>query len=93
MMTSQIFMFLESSKTQNCKYLEDEAFFLCQIQKFDWLYCKDYNMARNIFLAEATFNVNFKYIFKTLNSLLTFLLYLRMFCLTQENNDANIKNR
>ena len=48
--------FVDSTKTQKSRYLEDEPSFSLQIQKG---YFKVYFMEKNIFVAEVTFNVYF----------------------------------
>ena len=55
MMTSQILQFMDFTKTQKSKYLQNEIFIL-QIKKSHYLHIKDYVMAKNTFVAEVTFN-------------------------------------
>ena len=59
LLTSQILKFADSFKTQKCKYLENETYFL-QIKKNHSLYIKCCNMSKNKFLAEVIFMRNLR---------------------------------
>ena len=56
MMMPQILQFLDITKTQKSKYLENETSFFLQIKKIHLLHIKGYFMAKYIFVAEVTFN-------------------------------------
>ena len=56
MMASQILLFVDLTKTQKPKYVQNERFFL-RIKKSLYTLFKDYFIAKNIFLAKASFNI------------------------------------
>ena len=56
-MTSQILKFVNSPKTQKTKYLKNKTLSV-QIKKNNLLNIKGYDLAKNSFLAEVTFNKN-----------------------------------
>ena len=55
MMTSQILKFVDFTKTQKSRYLEDETFFL-QIKEFINYTSRATLWQKNSFVAEVTFN-------------------------------------
>ena len=58
-MTSQILKFVDFTKTQKSRYLENETFFL-QIKKFINYTSSATLLRKIVFLAEVTFNVLLK---------------------------------
>ena len=57
MMTSQILKFVDFTKTQKSRYLENETFFL-QIKKFIHYTSRATLWQKNTFVAEVNFNVS-----------------------------------
>ena len=55
-MMSQILKFVDFTKTQTFRYLENKALFFLQIKKIHQLHIKGYFMANNTFAVDATFN-------------------------------------
>ena len=54
-MTSQILKFVYFTKTQKCRYLENETLFFLQIKKIYELHIEGYFVAENNFVADVTF--------------------------------------
>ena len=57
MMMSQILKFVDFTKTQKFRYLENETLFVLQIEKSINYTSSDTFIAKNRFVAEVTFNI------------------------------------
>ena len=56
MMTSQILKFVDFTKTQKSRYLENETLFFLQIKKFINYTLRATLWVKNTYVAEVTFN-------------------------------------
>ena len=62
MMTSQILKSVDFTTTQKSRYLENETMFFLQIKKINYI-IKGYYMAKNSFVGEVTFKMDWKVIY------------------------------